>query len=524
MVTSTPLRRTAAWGVPSLLTLAGLVVISPGAAAAPLSPCVETDNGKPRIHSISFSPTSVDVTEAAQQVTVRMTASDGDGPGPATGLAAVRLTLRPPAGDLVDGNLRLAPAGGDRWEKTFTVPRGAPAGEWKVYWAGLRDFAGNVLEDTEAEGYDYLARFDHVALDVTTVPDTESPRVTGFRLSEKIVDNRRTAREVKVRVTATDDVSGLEDGEVNFSNDAQWQRVRLAPVDDNTLKGVLRLPRDYGAGRWKAQWMTIRDSAGNTTLRRKTAISDLGRRWFRVLGTPDTERPQVLSAVAQPSRLDVREEAQRTKIRVWLADPETGVRSATVLVPGRRKLQLTRVRGTEHKGLWVGTVRFGTCFDPVPTLGDIRIRDRNQNQRWRSLDRFLSVKALDNRAPWMSLRDTVLTPTQPVRLYFSEKVNGIGDDTLTVRELTDGPSPLAPTPGSWTCTDADGAATPCETGEVVEALWQATGPLAPARYLVTANPEGVLGLTDLRGNPVSEATQNQELPDNVRHFVVRPEE
>lgn len=526
-----PHRRLAAWTLPSLLSLAGLVVIAPGATAAPLSPCAETDNGNPQIHSISFSPASVDVTEAAREVKVRVAATDTGGPGPASGLVEVRLAVAPPAADFVDEDLALAPVGDGLWETSFTVPRGAPVGDWQIRWAGLRDAAGNALEDTEAVGYDYLAPFHDVTLDVTSMPDATPPEAKKFLLSERVVDNRRQARTIRLRVTAVDEVSGLRDGEAVFSNGTQWETVDLSRIEDDrefvdTLVGVVRLPRGYGAGRWKAQWLNIRDHAGNTTLHRKTAIGELGRRWFRVLGDPDFERPRVLSTKVDPSRLDVREEGERTTVRMWLADAGSGIRSATVLMPyvGAKEIPLRRVRGTEHRGLWVGRLSFGTCFNPRPVIGHVRVLDRNLNPRTVLLDRHLTVKALDNKAPTMRLRNTTPPPAGPLRIVFSEKVNGIDDETLTVRELTEEQLPKPPTPGTWTCTDPEGASTPCTTGNVLKALWQPKAPLAPARYLVTANPDGVLGLTDLRGNPVSEATENQELADNVALLLIRPEE
>ena len=58
--------------VAAALVLSGAAVLTEvPATAAPLNPCVDPDHGRPIVQELAVEPSSVDVTERPQRVTVR---------------------------------------------------------------------------------------------------------------------------------------------------------------------------------------------------------------------------------------------------------------------------------------------------------------------------------------------------------------------------------------------------------------------------------------------------------------------
>ena len=69
--------------------------------------------------------------------------------------------------------------------------------------------------------------------------------------------------------------------------------------------------------------------------------------------------------------------------------------------------------------------------------------------------------------------------------------------------------PAADVPGSWSCKSAAGTRVDCSLGQVRHASWTPSQPLPPPpageRYGVFFNPEHVLDVTDMAGNPLLAA-------------------
>ena len=99
-------------------------------------------------------------------------------------------------------------------------------------------------------------------------------------------------------------------------------------------------------------------------------------------------------------------------------------------------------------------------------------------------------------------------PLEPVTYTFNEDVTGISNTSAPVipgegwdRFLPD--DPPAAQPGNWSCLSSTGAVVDCGTGRVRTATWTPSQPLSPGQwYGANFNPEHVLDVTDLAGNPV----------------------
>lgn len=132
---------------------------------------------------------------------------------------------------------------------------------------------------------------------------------------------------------------------------------------------------------------------------------------------------------------------------------------------------------------------------------DVRSYDRaghNRRQRGPAGLSF-TMRSTDHQGPYLRVVDTEIGPGQPVTLEFTEDVVGVSASSVLVRPRT---YPTAdPLPGTWSCTAATGAATGCATGPVRRAAFTPTVPLGPGEYEIELNPEHVLDVTDLAGNP-----------------------
>lgn len=500
------------------LLLTGLTATSaPTAFAAPLNPCVSSDNGKPQIHDISFTPTTVDVTEEPREVRVRVRATDKGGPGDPTGIEEALLRVRAPKGSpAFEETVVLTEAGGTFWEGTLSVPVGAAPGDWTVGGIKLRDGAGNYLDDPDDEGYDFLAPYDDVRLQMTSDPDTTPPSATSLRLAKKRVDNRRKSAKQRVRVGVEDD-HAVAAVRVIAQGPRQQVEADLARRSDTRFAGALKFPKKFDGGKWKVTLIQVTDEVGHVRWIRRKQISDLGRRTFRVLAPRDRRAPKVKSAWVLPRSIDVRTDSQRVRVRAWVRDPGTGVREVSANVYDQWRLPMKRIRGNARKGLWQGSFRLDPCSAFESRSATIVARDLAGSYRYRDFDAS-RVRRPDNLPPRPTDITYRIDPGGPLKMGFNEIVNGISHTSVTVRR-SNWPDPLGdPVAGTWACTGIDGEPTSCTTGRVTGATWTPQTPLEPGSYRVTINPDGVLDVTDLAGNPVNK---DPEEPDNYFDMQVQ---
>jgi len=508
----TRIRRTARG--PALVTalatvLAGAVfgTAPAGAARAELSRCVDPDNGVPEVHDVSFSRTAVDVTDQAQQVTVAMAVEDTGGPGPASGVKSVGATLLAPSWGIGLG-MTARHRSGNTWTATVTVPRGAPAGEYRLHYLNLVDEVGNSPGEERVAQALSRPPFD-VALDVTSSePDTTPPTVSEVSITPNRVDTRRKSRKVRVAATVRDDLSGVADVRASLRGHGRSLSLDLRERDGRWV-GAVRIPRWLGrdARRWRLHSLAVRDRVENwRSYRGDAQLSVLGESGFRVRSGPkDTAPPRLRSARVRPRDVDVRVDGRRVRFVVRLRDARSGVAEVEVGVPARWTT-LRRTAGTPRRGTWKGSIRLTPCTkhlhgSPVSLVA----ADRLHNETHERIGR-LRVKGRDTDAPRVSMRDNHWEPTGPVTLAFDEPVNGISDDSVTVSRY-DHPSIGSPIPGVWSCESRDDTAVDCLSGEVRSASWRPDSPLpAGSHFLVELNPSGVLDVTDLAGNPFRRRT------------------
>ena len=462
------------------MLIAGLGVAgSPPAYAAELSPCVVPDNGRPQIHQVHLTPAAVDVTAAAQEVTLRMRVADVGGPGAPSGIRSVTADVGPDVVGARGGSrVELQEDQGGWWQGTFTVLPGATSGVWRVKDAEVIDHAGNVLHDPDDIGHDFLLPHDDRTVDVTATPDDEPPQVTSLDLSPRKINTRSKARRIEVRVGAVDNLSGVRSVQVT-------------------------------------------EGIGNHQQYVRGSIDRFGDRGFRVVApkvAEDRAAPRLVWRKVRPRTIDIRDDAERVRVRARLRDGGSGVRSASVHLLGQ-SADMRRVRGTVRDGVWLARFDVGPCARFETTRGGFLIRDKAGNPLHAPFTAHVKVKMRDNVPPRPTHYDNRLDVGEPLTFRFSEAVAGIHDGSVVVQPKR-WPDPLgSPVAGSWTCRDGAGDDTSCADGRVRQVSWTPDEPLSENTYRVAINPDGVLDVTDRRGNPVERDAAEPE--DFFEFMLVR---
>lgn len=465
--------------------------------AVPLNPCTSSDNGLPVESEPRFSSTAVDVTSAAARITFSIRVRDTGGPGPAAGVEEVRVWVSSPEGSW--RRLDLHRRTDDTWARRFTVPQHVPAGTYSLHRLHLRDGAGNEVWRTTHAPYPEDRPHQPATFEVTSTPDTAAPRATALTLAPRKVTTTQRPRRVRFRVLATDDLAGVR----QVSLDVRDRRVRLERSRGDVFTGSLQVRRWRGTGTWKIHRLTVTDRVGNGTSYAGRALRGLGQDRFLVVSRRDGTRPQLRNFRAAPPRVDVRNRGRTVRFVARLTDTRSGVRSAEVSAPDNlTSAQMVRTRGTARSGTWTGALRIPRCWKHgarVPL--SLRVVDGGGN--YLDIEPMrLRVRAGDNRAPTVTEQGHPRPVPGPFTFRFNEAVHGLRARSVSIH--SDDGAMLGPElRGTWRCARRNGSPTSCRSGKVRSAAWTPEAPLeSDATYRATFNPEHILDIRDLHGNPL----------------------
>jgi hypothetical protein len=485
----------------------------PRSSAVPASACFASqDNGDPELKTFDVSPHSVDARTAAQVVRFSATAEDTGGPGAASGVVGGTVYVSFDDSGNFSLSAPLEPDGKGSLVGTLTIlPAYATATRYLS--VGVTDAAGNgttySTEDLETMGMP-------TTFTTTTTPDAAPPAVRTVRFSSTIVDTRRHARVLTVRIRATDD-SGVAAMRIwLWGSSVRHSGGRMALTSGTPKDGVwvarLRIPR------WQ----------GNSVAKLAVEMSDLDNRWrnygpkrlaaigqrgtVRILSRTDPAPPTVRLRSVRPGTVDVRTGKQTATVLVRVRDRGSGVRSVQMTVSGPNDstfdggLRLTRVAGTRYDGVWRGTIEFAPCR-PAGSW-DVTVFAWDQHDGSYLALPQLTVVNGDVVRPTAELTgdSSQVRRSGPLTVQFSEDVVGVDGDNTWVQVGYDqrgrGGSDPTPVPGTWTCKDAAAAVVDCLAGPVRTAAFTPAAPMAAGtNHTLVLNPEHHLGLTDLAGNP-----------------------
>lgn len=165
------------------------------------------DSAFPTLTAFSFSPSSVTVSSAPQNVNCSMTTTDSP-----AGVASAACFFDAPNTDQAQGCIATSPSSGTRNNGTFTcsvtVPRYSDAGTWKAL-VFLTDAVGNtVFLDPAA----LTAQGFPTNLNVTSSPeDVSAPAITSATLNPNSIATAGADTAVTCDVAVTDNLSGVQD-------------------------------------------------------------------------------------------------------------------------------------------------------------------------------------------------------------------------------------------------------------------------------------------------------------------------
>ncbi|MCW2843136.1 MAG: Ig family protein [Nocardioides sp.] len=503
------------------LALALAVVAGGGAAAsvgagsayaAPVNSCWSTDNAKPSLAAVSFSPATVDVSDDEARVTVTADVRDAGGPGPATGVSYVYGWFDAPS-DTAHFTLRRTDGG--TWEGEMVIPEGSAAGSYSVASLSLADGADNA-RTYESSDLDQVAGADQELVVTSSVPpDTTPPRLDELSLDRLAVDTTSGVRSIGVSARATDDESGLAG--IHVEAHALGRNASLVPpvdveltrADDGTFGGELRIPRWVGTHSWSIAVQTTDQTGNFHVYRLREETSDDLDGTFEVTSGTDRKPPRVSHIRHSPSKVDVRQHGRNVTVTARVRDATSGVRVVRArlrLVSSSSGVRLRRASGTSHDGVWTGTVRVPRCFT---LAGPQHVAVSASDLAGLGADNrhgVVRVRASDTSAPRAHIVHRRAVPAAgPVLVRFPEPVQGIAPHSVDVESDAAGPTPVR-VAGTWSCLDGSQRVTGCRTGRVRVARFTPDQPMAAeSSYRFVPAPDGKLAVTDLAGNPVTRS-------------------
>lgn len=488
-----------------LASLGGGLAAAPSQAAVPLNDCVRTDNGDPVVTSLAIKPRRVDVTDGPQIVTVLLTAADTGGPGPPTGIKRL-------SGTLGKGrSVSFRPVSSDRWRGRVTLLPGTGLPDRLGLLVSFRDGSGGAgswltADDLVAAGFDpYLRVRDRSPV------DTQRPALATLHLSHSRVDSRQGPREVEVRARLRDNLSGV--GRVTVETDAARTRLHLVRGTrlNGTWKGRLTIGQWVGTHTAPLS-VKVFDRAGTRRIYSRTALRDNGfPDRLDIVARHDATAPLPTLASDLPEVLDVRSTDASFPVRLHVVDAGSGTATVSASLQTSHGLNrapstaLSLTAGTPANGYWEGSVRMPHCSASSDSyqlfVRAIDVRGATRTPTFE--DHSVEVTAGDHTVQPASGRVTTWQHPAVVQMTFGEDVLGISSGSAVVRRVLYSPElSSSDVAGSWSCADGAGTGVSCAEGPVRIATYTLSEPpVTGVDHQVLLNPEHVLDVTDLAGNP-----------------------
>jgi hypothetical protein len=285
------------------------------------------------------------------------------------------------------------------------------------------------------------------------------------------------------------------------------------------------IPRWVGTGPWHL-FVETRDKVGHGEQLSDDALTAQHLpSQFLVRSRTESTRPTVVSASTQPPTVDATPADTHYTVTVHGRDTGSGLAyvGVQIITPWMQQEgvdlgdvdpePLHKVAGTRHDGTWQANIPVTRCWsDPGSYILRIFAHDEAGNHRGPVARMRVTVMTGDHQPPIPVEADPLRAgASQPVTYRFSEDVVGISGTSAPV--LPGGPwlartttnEPPGPQPGTWACRTSAGATVDCNTGPLRAATWTPTVPLVPGQeYGVDFNPEHLLDVTDLAGNPIDQ--------------------
>lgn len=251
--------------IPLLIILVAALT-SPAFAGSQKS--AKAGSGDPVFHSVSVSKTAV---TAGETITVEVTADGGD-----SSLSGGAVMWESPSGQSAEADLSYDNATG-KLSGPLYINDFAEAGEWACTMLTVYNENGGAI-DVVADTPEHEARLDAVSITVANDnPDIDPPVLQSISVDLLQV---KPGDSIKVTVHATDDISGIKGGVI------EWGATSMQPAGDpimvmldyndatGVLEGTATVPEEAPAGEWTVKVMALEDNAGNSDFMTEKNLKD----------------------------------------------------------------------------------------------------------------------------------------------------------------------------------------------------------------------------------------------------------
>ena len=304
-----------------------------------------TDTVAPQLVSFSITPSTVNVSSAAQTVTATMRLTDN-----LSGVSYGQAYFYSPSNNQ---NVGVGFGTGNRisgtdldgtYQSTMSVQRYAEAGDWKLNYIYVADVVGNYRYYYPA-GSGQPNIFPAGTATTLTVqnptPDTTAPEVLSFAFTPNSVDVGLTSRTVTATMRMTDGGSGVSYGQAYFYSPSSGQNVGVGFGSGNRISGTaadgiyqstMTVPRYAEAGDWKLNYIYTADVVNNYRYYYPAGsgqpnIFPVGTATTLTVqdATPDSVAPQMLAFDFNPKTASIAGSDQTLTATVRLTDNLSGV-------------------------------------------------------------------------------------------------------------------------------------------------------------------------------------------------------
>ncbi|HEV2982063.1 MAG TPA: hypothetical protein VGX51_11570, partial [Solirubrobacteraceae bacterium] len=301
-----------------------ILLLALGAAGAVSANAAEP----PALASLSISPSTVNITSAAQNVKVSGEITS------AVGVASASVAFESPRGNESTGTVSFTKLSGTAtagiWEATVPFKQYSADGTWRVTSVNLTDTEGNQVRLSATQLHEKTFP-STVAVEGTE--DNEVPIVTALSFSAPNLNISSSAQTLTVKANITDNLSGLASASIGFrspagrftTGHATFTKVSGTPTS-GTYEAKVTFPRYAEIGLWNVSTFQLVDNVGNESVLIPVRLEAKGFPGLVIVeGTEDNQAPGVSALAIEPSTFETSTSAQTVTVKATLTDNLSGV-------------------------------------------------------------------------------------------------------------------------------------------------------------------------------------------------------
>jgi hypothetical protein len=347
-------------------------------AVPPVLPTVSSDQSAPELGALSFSKTSVNVSDISQEVLITANFKDD-----LTGVKYSKFVLTSPSGNQTiwgDFEEVSGTKNDGIYEASVIIPRYSESGNWRFEYLSVEDEAGQKTYYSDNTGPDYIGYkslpgsiSQKTISVVSSLVDTAGPELNALSVSTSSVNVSSESQELTITVNWRDALSGVEYSGIELrspsGNQTIWSDLEQVSgtAKDGIYEATVVIPRYAEAGEWNLD-LWSRDKTGNVgNYSNNTGPDYIGYNTFPAAisqktisvasSLVDVAGPELTSLSVSKSSLIVSTDSQEVIVTANWKDGLSGVQSCGFKFTspsGNQTIsgQLNKVSGTTNNGTY----------------------------------------------------------------------------------------------------------------------------------------------------------------------------